>query len=252
MRFSSAALGLALVALAAAPAMSEEAIRAPADRVLPIGDYSTEKGKQLAARHDRALRDLSAEIYHCLPWIEVKKAGLGFYRPKHMSGDDVRYLSLNVLVDQEPSADFMSLSREDRAGRMFSRYVVPLLRRMTRDETVRRDEQMSGFTVIVSWASQAQSNGTRVSETIAAFVPRGVADSFSRWHMTAGELAEASHVLAWNGESAVGELKVTAWEDDFLKTFKPPAILGGGRCPPSESSPKDSAAPAEPALERRP
>jgi hypothetical protein len=251
MRFSSVVLGLALAAVAATPAVSEEANRAPADRVLPIGDYSTEKGKQLATRHDRALRDLSAEIYHCLPWIEVKKAGLGFYRPKHMSGDDVRYLSLNVLVDQEPSADFMSLSREDRAGRMFSRYVAPLLRRMTRDEAVRRDEQVSGFTVIVSWPSQAQSNGTRVSETIAAFVSRGVADSFSRWHMTAGELAEASHVLAWNGESAVGELKVTAWEDDFLKTFKP-QILGGGRCPPSETSPQDSTAPAEPAPGRRP
>jgi hypothetical protein len=237
-------LGFALAVLGAAPAMSEEANRAPADRVLPTGDYSTEKGKQLATRHDRALRDLSAEIYHCLPWIEVKKAGLGFYRPKHMSGDDVRYLSLNVLVDQEPSADFMSLSREDRAGRMFSRYVAPLLRRMTREETVRRDEQVSGFSVIVSWPSQAPSNGARVSETIAAFVPRGVADSFSRWHMTAGELAEASHVLAWNGESAVGELKVTAWEDDFLKTFKP-NVLGGGHCPPAESSPQDSIAPAE-------
>lgn len=221
MRFSSVALSLALTALAAVPAVSEEVNRAPADRILSIGEYSTEKGRLLATRHDRALRDLSAELYHCLPWIEVKKAGLGFYRPKHLSGDDVRYLSLNVIVDQEPSADFMSMSREDRAGRMFSRYVAPLLRRMTRDETVRRDEQVSGFTVIVSWPSQAQSNGTRLSETIAVFIPRGVADSFSRWHLTAGELAEASHVLAWNGESAVGELKVTAWEDDFLITFKP-------------------------------
>lgn len=221
MRCSSVVLGLVLAGLVAVPALGEEANRAPADRILPVADYSTEKGKQLATRHDRTLRDLSAELYHCLPWIEVKKAGLGFYRPKHMSGDDVRYLSLNVIVDQEPSADFMSLSREDRAGRMFSRYVAPLLRRMTRDETVRGDEQVSGFTVIVSWPSQAQSNGARLNETIAVFIPRGVADSFARRHVTAGELAGASHVLAWNGESAVGELKVTASDDDFLKTFKP-------------------------------
>jgi hypothetical protein len=218
----SVVIGLTLAALAAASAVGEEIVRPPADRILPVGDYSTEKGKQLATRHDRALRDLSAELYHCLPWVEVKKAGLGFYRPKHLSGDDVRYLSLNVIVDQEPSADFMSLSRQDRAGRMFSRYVAPLLRRMTRDETVRRDDQVSGFTVIVSWPiNPPQSDGTRLSETIAVFIPRGVADSFARWHVTTGELAEASHVLAWNGESSVGELKVTAWEDDFLKTFKP-------------------------------
>jgi hypothetical protein len=220
-RAISIVIGLVLAALAPTAAVGEESDRPPADRILAVGDYSTEKGKELAIRHDRALRDLNADVYHCLPWVEVKKAGLGFYRPKHLSGDDVRYLSLNVTVDQEPSADFMSLSRQDRAGRMFSRYVAPLLRRMTRDETVRRDEQVSGFTVIVSWPSPPQADGTRLSETIAAFIPRDVADGFARWHLTPGELAEASHVLAWNGESAVGELKVTAGEDDFLRTFRP-------------------------------
>jgi hypothetical protein len=221
MRLPLIVLGLGLAAVTAGLALGEEVNRAPADRVLPLGEYSTDKGKQLGARYDRALRELSTELYHCLPWLEVKKAGLGFYRPKHLSGDDVRYLSLNVVVDQEPSADFMSMSREDRASRMFSRYVAPLLRRLTRDETVRGDEQVSGFTLIVSWPSQGQANGGRLSETIAAFIPRSVADSFSRGQMTTGELADASHVLAWNGESAVGELKVTAWEDDFMNTFKP-------------------------------
>lgn len=213
-------ISLTLTALAAAPAVGAAVSPPPADRILTVAEYSTEKGKQLATRHDRALRELSAELYHCLPWLEVKKAGIGFYKPKHMPGEDVRYLSLNVIVDQELSADFTSMSREDRAARMFSRYVAPLLRRLTHDQAVLRDDQVDGFTVIVAWPISQSQPGKRLSETIAVFVPRGVADSFARWHLAVGELAEASYVLAWDGEAAVGALKVTAWEDDFLKTFK--------------------------------
>lgn len=214
-----------LVAAAAAPATDVGAAisQPPADRILPVGQYSTEKAKQLATRHDRALRELSTEIYHCLPWLEVKKEGIGFYKPKHISKGDLRYLSLNVIVDQEPSAEFAKLSREDRAGQMFSRYVAPLLRRMTRDQAMLRDEQLDGFTVIASWPTRPplQQAGARpVNETIAVFVPRGLAADFASRRLAVEQLARASHVLAWDGEAAMGQLKVTAWEDNFLQTFK--------------------------------
>jgi hypothetical protein len=210
---------------AAAPATDVGAAisQPPADRILPVGQYSTEKAKQLAARHDRALRELSTEIYHCLPWLEVKKEGIGFYKPKHMSKGDLRYLSLNVIVDQEPSAEFAKLSREDRASQMFSRYVAPLLRRMTRDQAMLRDGQLDGFTVIASWPTRPplQQAGARpVNETIAVFVPRGLAEAFASRRLAVEQLARASHVLAWDGETAMGQLKVTAWEDNFLQTFQ--------------------------------
>ena len=127
-------LGRAIVGLAAAAALTlvfnpASAAEAPADRVLQPDRYTSDKGRALGQKYQGALRDLNAKIYHCMPWLDVKPEGIGFYKPKHIDGD-TRYLSLNVNVDQRPAPEFARLSVQDRVSSMFSRYVPHLLRSM--------------------------------------------------------------------------------------------------------------------------
>ena len=55
----------------------------PADRVLQADRYTSEKGRGLAQKYQGQLRDLNAKVFQCMPWLEVKKEGIGFYKPKH-------------------------------------------------------------------------------------------------------------------------------------------------------------------------
>jgi hypothetical protein len=77
----------------------------PDDRVLAVNQYTTEKGRTLAQTYARDLREINAGIYHCIPWVEIQKESIGFFRPKHLTGDD-RYLSLRIYIEQDPSPAF--------------------------------------------------------------------------------------------------------------------------------------------------
>lgn len=192
----------------------------PEDRILPAAQYSSEKARQLARVHEKALRDLNAEVYHCMPWLAVKKEGIGFFKPKHVQGD-TRYLSLNVLIDQEPSPQFSKLAAQDRAAAMFSRYVGPLLRRMTRSSAVVNDPTLDGFTVILSWLKEIPRGSDRpVHETIAVFAPRKVVAAYLAGTLPISRLADSAHVLAFDGETPKGAIKVKAWDDNFVATYK--------------------------------
>src|SRR2546426_3394459 len=158
-------------------ACSWRAAAAPAeDRLLPVDQYTSDKARTLATTHRQALRELNAGIYHCLPWVELTRYSIGFYKPKHLSGDD-RYLSLRIFIEQDPSTDFARLRVEDRASAMFSRYVGPLLRRMAKDPAVPADPALDGFTLILEWMKQTpRAAGDRpIHETIAVFVHKPMA-----------------------------------------------------------------------------
>lgn len=193
----------------------------PDDRVLPPAMHHTEKARALAAKHARALRDLNAEIYHCLPWVEVQKHSIGFYKPRHLVEDN-RYLSIRLYIEQEPSPQFSSLSLEQRGAAMFSRYVGPLLRRMTRHAGVRNDDTIDGFTVILEWLKQLPTAaGQRpVHETIAVFIEKAAADEYLSGQATSRDLATRAGVLGFDGETALGSLRLSAWDDDFVSTFR--------------------------------
>jgi hypothetical protein len=165
--------GLAAVAFSALALTAGVAAAAPSDQsVLPPDQHTSEKGRRLAMAYDKPLRDLSAKIYHCMPWVEVKRNGIGFYKPKHLDGD-LRYLSVNLYIDQQPSPEFAAFTIEERASRMFSRYVGPMLKRMARPSGILADSGPDGFTVILEWLKQAPAgNGRPVHETIAVFLDR--------------------------------------------------------------------------------
>jgi hypothetical protein len=216
-------LGRAIVGLVAAATLSlglnpVSAAEAP-DRVLQPDKYTSEKGRALGQKYQGTLRDLNAKIYHCMPWLEVKQEGIGFYKPKHLDGD-VRYLSINVNVDQQPAPEFTRLSVQDRVSSMFSRYVPHLLRSMATNDLL-RDSNLEGFTVITSWLKAEPKGGEpAVMETAASFVPKSLVANFLRGQATVAQLADGAHVIAWDGETKLGSVKPKAWADDFVLTYK--------------------------------
>jgi len=209
-----AVLGGAVVA-AAAPVSS-----APEDRILPTEQYTSEKARSLAARYASQLRALNAKIYHCMPWVEVQKASIGFFKPKHATQDD-RYLSLRIYIDQDPSPAFAQLAMEERASAMFSRYVGPMLRRMAQPPLL-ADASVDGYTVIVEWLKQSPNaaKDRPIHETIAVFIDRNTAEQYLTGAAPITQLAAQARVLGWDGEASVGALRLAAWDDDFVFVHK--------------------------------
>jgi hypothetical protein len=193
----------------------------PTDRVLPTDQYTTDKGRALARAHTRALQELNAGIYHCWPWVETQKASIGFYRPKNAQQDD-RYLSARIYIEQDPSPAFGTLRFEERAAAMFSRYVGPLLRRMTKDPAVAADAKLDGFTAILEWMKPAPSVGGRpVHETVAIFIDKPTALEYLSGRADVKALSSRARVLGFDGETALGVLTLgPTWDDNFVSTFK--------------------------------
>jgi hypothetical protein len=213
---------LATLAVTCVLALATPAVAAPSsDRILPIDQYTTPKGRRLASTHASALRELNATVYHCIPWVEVQKQSIGFFKPKHLSQDD-RYMAIRIYIEQDAAPSFALLEPESRASAMFSRYVGPLLRRMTKSPAVLADDTIDGFTVILEWMKQASptAGGRPVHETIAVFIDKPTAVDYVAGRSNAEELVKRARVLGWDGETALGQLRLTAWEDNFVSTYK--------------------------------
>ncbi len=197
------------------------AVAAPnEDRLLPIDQHTSDKARTLATTHAGALRELNAGLYHCMPWVEVQKHSIGFFRPKSIDRDD-RYLSLRIYIERDPSPAFARLRVEDRASAMFSRYVGPLLRRMTKDPAVAADPDLDGFTLVLEWMKQAPRTGDRpVHETIAIFIEKATARDYLAGAVPITEMAAKTRVLGFDGETALGAIRLAVWDDNFVKTFK--------------------------------
>lgn len=212
-------IGLALAVLVTAPGAGAAASQPPANRILAVSAHSTEKAKQLAGRHDRALRALNADIYHCLPWLDVEKEGIGFFKPKDATNDE-RYLSLRVFIEQDASPQFAQLSQGGRIAAMFSRYVGTLLRGMAADPALRGDPNLDGFTIILDWKRPGPRGERPVNETIAVFVKTPVVADYVTGQRQIAELSEEARVLGWDGETPLGPFHLRAWEDDFVASHK--------------------------------
>jgi len=193
----------------------------PTDRVLPADQYTTDKGKKLASAHNNALQDLNAGIYHCWPWVEIQKASIGFYRPKQAQQDD-RFLSIRIYIEQDPSPEFSKMAFEQRAAAMVSRYVGPLLRRMSKDSALTNDANLDGFTTILEWLKQAPAvNGRPVHETVAVFIDKATATDYLAGRADIKAVAERARVLGFDGETALGQVKLApTWDDNFVTTYK--------------------------------
>jgi hypothetical protein len=190
------------------------------DRILALDRYTSDKGRTLGASYGATLKQINASIYHCMPWLEVPREGLGFYKPRDAARDD-RYLSLRVYIEQEPSTQFAAMPVEQRASSMFSRYVGPLLRRMTGNGAMLNDSSLDGFTVILEWLKEMPMSGGRpVHETIAVFLDKATALEYLQGMVKPPDLAERARVYGWDGESPLGRLRLASWDDNFVSTYK--------------------------------
>jgi hypothetical protein len=200
---------------------SASAAGAPEDRILPVEQYTSEKARTLASTYRGVLRDMNAGIYHCLPWVEVQRASIGFFKPKGSQQDD-RYLSVRLYIEQEPSSQFSGLAVEERASSMFSRYVGPMLKRMSMSPALMADPSVDGFTVILEWLKQvpASASARPIHETIAVFIDKASAVDYLNGVVKGRDLASKSRVMGWDGETSIGQLRLSAWDDNFLSTYK--------------------------------
>ena len=215
---SSLLVGFTMV-LGAVGSVSAAAV--PEDRIAPAEQYTSEKARNLAGTYKAAMREFNARIYHCLPWVEVQKGSIGFFKPKGTDGD-ARYMSVRLYIEQEPSPQFSGLAVEERASSMFSRYVGPMVKRMASAPGIMNDGSVDGFTVILEWLKQtpASASGRPVHETIAVFITKSAAREYLTGMVAPRDLASKARIMGWDGETALGQLRLSAWEDNFLTTFK--------------------------------
>ena len=194
---------------------------APEDALMPLEKYTTLKGKSLASAHRTRLLQFSAQIYNCLPWLDVRRGGLGFPRARD-SQDDDRYLSTWIYVDQREDPVFAALPRERRVSAMFSRYGVDMLRRMSSLAEVVDDGDVSGLSVVLTWLKPGTSRpgNKAVNETFALFIDKTTLREFLAKRVSAEEFTNRAKFTLFDGEDPVGRVPIEVWEDSFNSTYK--------------------------------
>ena len=194
---------------------------APEDALMPLEKYTTLKGKRLASTHRTRLLQFSAQIYNCLPWLDVHQGGLGFPRSRD-SQDDDRYLSTWIYVDQREDATFTALPQERRVSAMFSRYGVDMLKRMSTLADVVDDSDVTGLSVVLSWLKPGTGRPGRqaVNETFALFVDKATLRDFLDKRVSAEEFTNRAKFNLFDGLDLVGRVPIEVWEDSFNATFK--------------------------------
>ena len=204
---------LALIFVIPIPAAADEAI-------MGIDQYKTPKARTLATTHQALLQQMREEIYHCMPWVGVQKAGIGFRQPKGATDDD-RYLSVWIMIDQDEDARFSALPAERRASAMFSRYGTDLLRRMASLQPLVADPNVQGFSVVLSWLKPGTGGAVQpVNETLALFVDKQTTLGFLGKRVSAGEFTRRAKFSVFDGVQDMGRLPLEVWEDSFVRTFK--------------------------------
>ncbi len=204
---------LALIFVIPVPAAADDAIMA-------IDQYKTPKARTLATTYQPVLQQVREEIYHCMPWVGVQKAGIGFRQPKGAVEDD-RYLSVWIVIDQEEDARFAALSAERRASAMFSRYGTDLLRRMASHQALVADPNVQGFSVVLSWLKPGTGGAVQpVNETLAFFVDKQTTMGYLAKRVPASELTRRAKFSLFDGVQDMGRLPLEVWEDSFVRTFK--------------------------------
>lgn len=212
--------GIALVVAGVLAAAGTPALAGFEDAITPVEQYTTAKGKGLAATYRAQLVEFYEHIYHCLPWLGVHKNGIGFRQPKGVDSDD-RYLALWVTIDQDEDVQFARLPAERRASAMFSRYGVDMLRRMTLLAGIAADANVAGFSVVLSWLKPGSLDSKQpISETLALFIDKTSLREFLAKRLPASEFTSRARFNLFQGKEQVGRVPLEVWEDNFNSTYK--------------------------------
>ena len=215
-RWTAAALALA-AALSLEPAVAGAAD--PAESYLiPRDRYTTPKARALATAHKGDLLKLYDHVYHCIPWVDVAKSGIGF--PKRLGSEtDDRYLSLWIDVDQSDDGGFRAMSRDRRASAMMSRYGVDMLRRMSTMTSTGGDPNLYGYSIILSWLKPGDTSAP-AKETLAFFVDKKSLGDYLGKSLPGSEFVSKSKYVMFDGKEKIESVKLEVWEDSFNRTYK--------------------------------
>ncbi len=212
----------ALVLGAILLALAGEAVAAPPEEaIISLDRYTSPRGKSLAITFGSQLRQIYDRVYHCRPWLEVQKGGLGFTHPVGVPGDD-RFLNIWVWVDQQMTPEFGALSPARRASAMFSRHGVDLLRHLAADAGLFADPTLHGYSVILTWIKPSAGGGgeAQKSETLGVFADKAAVRGFLARRIGAREFVGRATIVAFDGKERLGRLPLEIWEDNFATTFK--------------------------------
>ncbi len=187
---------------------------------MPLDKYTTEKGKTLGTTFGAQLRRIYDRVYHCRPWLDVHKGGLGFSRPAGVPGDD-RYLNIWVWVDQKITPEFAALSPARRASAMFSRHGVDLLRQLAAEADVFANPALTGYSVILTWLKPDGRVGDgEKAETLGVFADKATVRAFLAKRIGAREFVKRATIVAFDGKDRLDRLPLEIWEDNFAATYK--------------------------------
>lgn len=204
---------LAIILFIPVPAAADDAI-------MSVDQYKTAKARTLATTHQSLLKQVREEIYHCMPWVGVQKAGIAFRQPKGAVDDD-RYLSVWIVIDQDEDPRFSALPPERRASAMFSRYGTDLLRRMAQHQALVADPNVQGFSVVLSWLKPGTGGAVQpVNETLALWSDKQTTLGFLAKRVPAGEFTRRAKFTVFDGVQDMGRLPLEVWEDSFVRTHK--------------------------------
>jgi len=209
-------IALVLVALAGGAVAAP-----PEEAIVALDKYTTEKARTLATTFTPQLRQIYNRVYHCRPWLDVRKGGLGFTRAVGQPGDD-RFLNIWVWVEQEITPEFAGLgSAARRASAMFSRHGVDLLRHLAADARVFGDPALAGYSVILTWLKpDGRVGNEETAETLGVFADKSTVQAFLAKQISAREFVEKATIVAFDGKDRLGQLPLEVWEDNFATTFK--------------------------------
>ncbi|MDO8477884.1 MAG: hypothetical protein Q7W02_17135 [Candidatus Rokubacteria bacterium] len=213
----SVATALAVVLVAGVVAA---AYAGPADYVMPVDKHTSVKGRALAVKYQPQLLQFSEYVYHCLPYLEIKN-GLGFKKVPKESGDN-RYAAVWIRAEQAPDAVFAALPLDRQASAMFSRYAVPMIKRLAAMPGFASDPDVHGFSVAVEWIKPGSDPNRPTMEILSMFADQASTRGFLGKTLPAKEYVEKMRLTFFDGDKEVGRLPIEVWEDNFVGTYKVP------------------------------
>ena len=229
----------------------------PDEAVLSLEKYSTPKGRSLGTAYHAQLRQFSEQIYHCVPWVDIRKHGLGFNKPRFATADD-RYLSVWLEIDQHEDAHCRARPGAPPVGD-----VLPL---RGRDAAAAggpaglpdgaHPRGLRGHPDLPKPGTNGKPGVQPVNETLALFVDRASLLDFGQ-EATPPELAARAKFTLFDGQQEVGRLPLEVWRT-FMTTFKlpdyqPPSgrpvdLVASPRPPPAPGRTPRSSLPTQPPL----
>ncbi len=146
---------------------------------------------------------------------------------------DNRYAAVWVRAEQAADATFAALPVERQVSAMFSRYGVPMLRKLSAIPGFQSDPDVYGFSVAVEWIKPGSDPNRPTMEILAVFADQASTRAFLGKTLSAAEYVQKMKLTFFDGDKEVGRLPIELWEDNFVGTYQVPGyeLEKGKVCP---------------------